>query len=115
MNRIPIIGLRKPVKLMDLRSPIEFTRDEWFPVFSFEGYYEISSLGYIRDFRTGELVHISKTSKFDLVVLYHPDNYYVAATFNLIDVYAASVLGDIQCMLQYDYRKGKLTQNEYTT
>lgn len=107
MNRVPIVGLRKPVKLRDLRNPIEVIRDEWFPVYSFEGYYEISLLGYIKNLRTGNLVHISKTSKYDLVVLYHPDNYYIAASFNLVDVYSASILKEIQYMEQYDYRKGK--------
>lgn len=112
MERTPIVGLRKPMKLKDLRSPIEFTSERWFPVYSFEGYYEISSLGNIKNLRTGDYVKIHKTSKFDLVVLYHPDNYYGATTFNLIDVYSASILGEVQYMQQYDYRKGKVEQNE---
>ena len=112
MERTPIVGLRKPMKLKDLRSPIEFTIERWFPVYSIEGYYEISSLGNIKNFRTGDYVKIYKTSKFDLIVLYHPDNYYGATTFNFIDVYSASILGEVQYMQQYDYQKGKIEQNE---
>jgi hypothetical protein len=112
MERTPILGLRKPVKLEDLRSPIEYIVENWFPVYTFEGYYEISSLGHVRKFGTQEYVYVYKTSKYDIVVLNHPDNYYVAATFNLIDVYSASVLGDTQYMQQYSYRKGKTEQDE---
>lgn len=112
MERTPILGLRRPMKLKDLRSPIEFTREKWFPVYTFEGYYEISSLGHIKNLRTGNFINVTKTSKFDIVVLYHPDNYYVAAGFNLIDVYSASVLGEVQYMQQYNYRKGKAEQDE---
>lgn len=106
INRMSIKGLREPIKLKDLRNPIEFFDDEWFPVYSFEGYYEISLFGYIKNLRTGDLVHIFKTSKYDIVTLHHPDNYYVAASFNVIDVYMASVLGETYWMKQYDYRKG---------
>lgn len=112
MNRKSIIGLRKPITLKDLRSPIELVHEEWFPVYSFEGYYDISTSGYVRNARTGEFIPIYKTSKFDIVVLKHPDNFYVCATFNLIDIYSASILGETERMTYYSYRKGNTKQDD---
>lgn len=108
MHRTPILGLRKPMTFKDLRSPFEFIPERWFPVYTFEGYYEINLAGDIRKFSTEKPVSIYKTSKFSVVVLHHPDNFYGSTTFNWVDVYCASILHQVEYMQQYDYRKGKI-------
>lgn len=112
MTRVPIIGLRKPLKLEDLRSPIELSVVQWYPVYTFEGYYEIDSYGNIRHISTQEFLKIYETSKFNVVVLKSPNTLYGSAVFNHIDVYCASVLGKVEYMEQYDYRKKRMQQNE---
>lgn len=108
MNRVPIVGIRKSITLdamndtTGLRKPISFEKDEWFSVWKFEGIYEINLLGHIRKVSNGEYVKVYKTSKFDIVILFHPNGDGSSLCCNLIDVYTSTFLHD-KALNQYSY------------
>lgn len=110
MNRVPVVGIRKSIMLdalndtTGLRKPILFEKDEWYNVWKFEGIYEINLLGHIRKVSTGEYVKVYKTSKFDNVILFHPNGDGSSLCCNLIDVYTSTFLQD-KALNQYSYVK----------
>lgn len=110
MNRVPITGIRKsiildvPIDTTGLRKSISFESDEWYSVWKFEGIYEINLLGHIRKVSTGEYVKVYKTSKFDNVILFHPNGDGSSLCCNLIDVYTSTFLHD-KALNQYSYVK----------
>lgn len=110
MNRVPIVGIRKPITVdapsdtTGLRKPIVFENElEWYDVWKFEGIYEINLLGHIRKKSTGEYLTVyNKTKKFEVVILRHPDGDGSSMCCNLIDVYTSTFLQD-RALCQYSY------------
>ena len=110
MNRVPIIGIRKSITLLDtkeddsgLRKPIIFeNEDTWFDLWKFEGVYEINFLGYIRKKTTGEYVKIYPSKLYSAVCLRHPNGDGSTLCCNWIDCYTSTFLHD-KALMQYDY------------
>ena len=101
MKRIPVID-RKPVTEV-LRSPILIDEpDKMYPVYGFEGVYEISISGRIRKLSTGNIIIQYSNKNGKVVCLNHPKSSFGTLTANLSDVWSSTFIGD-KAINSYSY------------
>lgn len=108
MERIPITGIRQPIKrvpisLSDLREPIVLDDPfKFYPVWKFEGVYEINMLGYIRKVGSENYINVKDDIISHIVILRHPDGDGSALCCNLCDVWSSTFLHD-KALKYYGY------------
>ena len=97
-----VIDLRSSIT--GLRSHIELEHvDTWYPVYRFEGVYEMTLDGKIRKFINRTEVKVYHGKKYDMVTLRHPDGDGSTLVVNLIDLWVATFLGNHRALNQYSY------------
>ena len=89
--------------IFGLRCSIEVQTDRWFPVYRFEGVYEITIDGRIRKFSNQVELNIHHGRKYDMVTLHHPNGDGSMMLVNLIDVWLATFCGNHDALNQYSY------------
>lgn len=99
MDRQPIIIGREPIQISD---------QSYYPVYKFEGVYEITLTGRIRRFTTKQEIttdQFNMENRFDFAILRHPDGDGSAMACNLVDVWL-STFTDEKRLDIYSYVNG---------
>lgn len=94
---------RQPIEIH--RKAISIDDETFYPVYKFEGIYEMSITGVVRRVSDQYLVHsgaISNKTGFDMVVVRHPDGNGSSLLCNLLDVWLSTFTDD-KAMDIYSY------------
>ena len=94
MKRTPIIT-REPVSFSDLRKPILLDEPyKMYPIWKFEGVYNISITGIIQKTSTGDYLNLYNSRIGKVACLHHPDSDCGTLCANLSDIWSSTFLGD---------------------
>lgn len=93
---------RVPLKLSEVREPIIIESDDWFPVYKFEGIYDIQMSGAIRKHKTGEYLKTYECKTGFVVCMIHPNGDGSVLCANLCDVWSSTFLDD-KALDKYSY------------
>ena len=101
MKRIPIIT-RKPIMTSKRETIYLDEPDKMYPVYGFEGVYEMSITGDIRKISTGSPVTLYNGKNGKVVCLIHPKSSFGTLTASLSDVWSSTFLDD-KALNSYSY------------